>query len=61
MLDRIEDAIAKLRAKRVAEGDIASALGKIIHSPAVALLVSITPNKVDDAVLEILKGLVPAE
>ena len=43
----------------MADSDLAKALAKLVHSPLTAMLVQLSPNKVDDAVLEILKGLVP--
>ncbi len=60
ILDRLDDAVAKAVTAGKASGDIAAALKRIIHSPAVALLVTLTPNKADDAALELLKALFPA-
>lgn len=60
VLERLETAMKNLKARGVSDGDIAQALKKIVHSPAVALLVALTPNKVDDAALEMLKALFPA-
>jgi hypothetical protein len=42
------------------EGERGALLKKLIHSNAVALFVKLTPNKADDAVLDVLKGLFPA-
>lgn len=60
IIDRIEQAVARLRERGVADGDIAAAVKRLVHSPAVTLLVALTPNKADDAALEILKALFPA-
>lgn|GEM_PF-4650191 len=60
ILDRIEGLIGALGQRGVADGEIASTVKKLIHSPALALFVKLTPNKADDAVLDVLKGLFPA-
>lgn len=60
ILDRLDSAAEHLRAKGTDGAQIGAALKRLIHSPAVALLVSLTPNKADDAALELLKSLFPA-
>lgn len=60
LLDRLDHVAVQLTAAGKAEGDVAAALKRLIHSPAVALLVALTPNKADDAALELLKALFPA-
>ena len=59
MLEKIEAAIERLKAKGATEAEIGAVLRKLIHGPLVALLVSLTPNKADDAALELLKALFP--
>lgn len=59
VLDRIEQAITNLKARGASELTIVGAIRAVIHSPAVALLVTLTPNKADDATLELLKALFP--
>jgi hypothetical protein len=60
ILERIDTLLAGLQGKGLTNGDVATALKKLIHSRAVGLLVTLSPNKADDAVLELLKGLFPA-
>lgn len=60
MLSRLEELLKKLRSGGVADGEARTVIARLIHSPVTALLVQLTPNKADDAVLEILKSLVPA-
>lgn len=59
MLKKLEELLAKLRAGQLGDGEIGKILAQFVHSPAVALIVGLTPNKADDAVLEILKSIVP--
>lgn len=60
LLVKLETALASLKAKGVSEADVGVVLRRLINSPLVALLVGMTANKVDDAVLELLKTLFPA-
>jgi hypothetical protein len=59
LIDRVEQAVARLKARGVADGEVAAVVRRIVHSPAVAMLVRLTPNPADDAALEILKALFP--
>ena len=59
MLEKIENIIDRLRQRGVGDGKIIEIITRVIHSPAVELIVKLTPNTVDDAVLEILQSLIP--
>lgn len=61
MLDVLQAAIKRLLDKGASPEDIGAAIRRVIHGPAIALLVSLTKSKVDDAALELLKALFPAE
>lgn len=58
ILDRLENLLKGLNGTN--EAEIGATLKRLIHSPVVALLVKLSPNKADDAALELLKGLFPA-
>lgn len=60
LLDRIQAALDAARAKGASEADIAAVLRRVIHGPLAAVLVKLTPNPIDDMVLEVLKALFPA-
>ena len=60
LLDRLDETAARLVAAGKANGDVGAAIKRLIHSPAVALLVRLSPTPADDAVLELLKSLFPA-
>jgi hypothetical protein len=60
MLDRLNEILDRLKAKGIGEGEAVKIVQKLIHSPLVALLVKLSPNKADDTILELLKSFVPA-
>jgi hypothetical protein len=57
ILDLLRKLFDRLKAGGLGDGE---ALARVIHSPLVGLLVGLSPNKADDMILDILKGLVPA-
>ncbi len=59
VLQQIGEVIARLKSRGATDGEILAAIKAFIHSPVVALLVGATPNKTDDAILEVLKTLFP--
>ena len=61
LLSRVLDLVAKLKAGGAEAPKIAELVRTLVHGPLVALAVALTPNKADDAVLELLQGLFPAK
>ena len=59
MFDKILLLHEKLEALKFGDGKLVEALTKLVHSPLVALAVRVSPNKADDAILEVLKTLFP--
>lgn len=60
LLDRLDEIASRLATAGKANEEVGAALKRLIHSPAVALLVRLSPTPADDAVLELLKSLFPA-
>lgn len=60
ILDRINGIIDKMNTAGVSEADILSVLKRLVNSSLVGILVKLSPNKSDDAVLAFLKELFPA-
>lgn len=60
LLKRLEDTLAALRKRGMKDADLKATFTRILHSPALALLVKLTPNSADNAALELLKVLFPA-
>jgi hypothetical protein len=57
---RLEAVVERMRKSGAADAELASALRRLVHSPLVAVAVRMTPNKVDDFALAVLKELFPA-
>lgn len=60
LLDRLDDAVERAKTAGKGQAEVGGALRRLIHSPAVALLVRLSPTPADDAALELLKALFPA-
>lgn len=60
LLDTMEKLAQRVKSGQIKEADAGAFIRRLVNSPAVALLVKLTPNPVDDIALEFLKGLFPA-
>ena len=59
LLDALERLTDRVKSGKLTEASATAFVRRLVNSPAVALLVKMTPNPVDDVALEFLKGLFP--
>lgn len=60
LFDLIEKVAQQVHDGKVSQADGATFLRRVIHGPAIALVVKMTPTPLDDLLLEFFKVLVPA-
>ena len=61
LLDLVENVAKQVSANKVSAGNGQAFLKRIIHGPALALVVKLTPNPLDDLALEFFKSVIPKE
>lgn len=59
MLDKFKEALNRLKSTNASEDQVHAAVAKIVNSRILGLVISLTGNKVDDAVLESLRAVFP--
>lgn len=59
ILDALNRLLERLRAGGGTSAEQLPIIRKFVHSPIVALLVQLSPNKYDDMILQMLKDMLP--
>lgn len=59
ILERLQELLKRLQEGGIGQGEAGKIIQRLIHGPLVALLVKLSPNKVDDMILDTLKAIIP--
>lgn len=59
VLDLIDKLAERVKDGKVSRDDAGGFLRRLIHGPALALVVQLTPTPLDDLALEFLRGAIP--
>lgn len=61
LLDVMDKLAARVADGRVSEADAGAFVRRVLHGPALALVVRLTPTPLDDLALEFLRAAIPAK
>ncbi len=60
VLDLVEKVAARVKAGNLTAGDGAAFIRRVVHGPALAFVVKLTPTPLDDLALELFQAIIPA-